>query len=70
MMINVVEALPIRAQVSLFLTLFFLWFVLLLLLVFKRFSSKPGSFGPKCESVCAVFIKSLINAFGPRLFFM
>ena len=27
-MINVVEALPIRAQVSLLLTLLFLWFVL------------------------------------------
>ena len=66
MMINVVEALPIRAQVSLLLTLFFLWFVLLLLLVVKKFSSKLGSFGPKCESVCAVFIKSFNNAFGPR----
>ena len=59
-MINVVEALPIRAQVSLLLTLFFLWFVLFLISVVKRFSSKLGSFGPKCESVCAVFIKSLI----------
>ena len=59
-MINVVEALPIRAQVSLLLTLFFLWFVLLLLSVVKRFSNKLGSLGPKCESVCAVFIKSLI----------
>ena len=61
MMINVVEALPIRAQVNLLLTLFFLWFVLLLLLVVKRFSSKLGSFGPKCDNVCAVFIKSFIN---------
>ena len=69
-MINVVEALPIRAQVSLLLTLFFLWFVLLLLLLVKKFSSKLGSFGPKCESVCAVFIKSFNNAFGQRLFFM
>ena len=69
-MINVVEALPIRAQVSLFLILLFLWFVLLSLSAVKRFSSKLGSFGPKCDNVCAVFIKSLINAFGPRLFFM
>ena len=67
-MINVVEALPIRAQVSLLLTLLFLWFVLFLILVVKKFSSKLGSFGPKCDNVCAVFIKSLINAFGPRLF--
>ena len=69
-MINVVEALPIRAQVSLLLTLFFLWFVLFLISVVKRFSSKLGSFGPKCESVCAVFIKISYNAFGPRLFLM
>ena len=69
-MINVVEALPIRAQVSLLFTLLFLWFILLLLLVVKKFSNKLGSFGPKCESICAVFIKSFNNAFGPRLFFM
>ena len=67
-MINVVEALPIRAQVSLLLTLFFLWLVLFLISVVKRFSNKLGSFGPKCDNVCAVFIKSLIKAFGPRLF--
>ena len=59
-MINVVEALPIKAQVSLLLTLLFLWFVLFWISVVKRFSSKLGSLGPKCESVCAVFIKSLI----------
>ena len=69
-MINVVEALPIRAQVSLLLTLFFLWFVLFLISVVKRFSSKLGSFGPKCDNVCAVFIKISYNAFGPRLFLM
>ena len=69
-MINVVEALPIKAQVSLLLTLLFLCFVLLSLSVAKRFSNKLGSLGPKCESVCAVFIRSLINAFGPRLFLM
>ena len=69
-MINVVEALPIKAQVSLLLTLLFLCFVLLSSSVAKRFSNKLGSLGPKCESVCAVFIRSLINAFGPRLFLM
>ena len=69
-MINVVEALPIRAQVSLLFTLLFLWLVLFLRSTVKRFSSKLGSFGPKCDSVCAVFIKSFNNAFGPRLFFM
>ena len=67
-MINVVEALPIRAQANLFLILFFLWFVLLFLSAIKRFSSRLGNLGPKCDNVCAVFIKSLINAFGPRLF--
>jgi hypothetical protein len=67
-MINVVEALPIKAQVSLLLTLLFLCFVLLFLSVVKRFSSKLGNLGPKCDNVCAVFIKSFINAFGPRLF--
>ena len=67
-MINVVEALPIKAQVSLPLTLFFLCFVLLFLSVVKRFSSKLGNLGPKCESVCAVFIKSFMSDFGPRLF--
>ena len=36
-MINVVEALPIKAQVSLLFTLPFLWFVLLLISVVKRF---------------------------------
>ena len=69
-MINAVEALPTRAQVSLLLVLLFLWFVIFWISLVKRFSSKFGSLGPKCESVCAVFIKSLINAFGPRLFFM
>ena len=58
-MINVVEALPIRAQVSLLLTLLFLWLVLFMLSVVKRLSNKLGSFGPKCDNVCAVFIKSL-----------
>ena len=67
-MINEVEALPIKTQVSLLLALKFLWFVLFWISVVKRFSNKFGSLGPKCESVCAVFIKSLINAFGPRLF--
>ena len=67
-MINVVEALPIRAQVSLLLIIIFFGVVLFLISVVKRFSSKLGSFGPKCDNVCAVFIKSLINAFGPRLF--
>jgi hypothetical protein len=69
-MINAVEALPIRAQVSLLLTLLFLSRILFLMSVVKRFSSKFGSFGPKCDNVCAVFIKSFNNAFGPRLFFM
>ena len=63
-----VEALPIKAQVSLFLTLLFLWVVSFSILAVKRFSSKLGSFGPKCDNVCAVFIKSFNNAFGPRLF--
>ena len=62
-MINVVEALPIRAQVSLLLTLFFLWFVLFLMSVVKRCSSKLGNLGPKCDNVCAVFIKSFNTAF-------
>ena len=69
-MTNVVEALPIRAQVTLLLKLFFWRFVLFLMSVANIFSNKLGSFGPKCESVCAVFIKSFNNAFGPRLFFM
>ena len=67
-MINVVEALPIRAQVSLLFSITLLWFVLFWISLVKRFSSKLGSLGPKCDNVCAVFIKSLINAFGPRLF--
>ena len=69
-MINVVEALPIRAQVSLLLTLFFLWFVLFLISVVKRFSSKLGSFGPKCDKCLCCFYQVFNNAFGPRLFLM
>ena len=69
-MTSIVKALPIRAQVTLLLTLFFWWFGLFLMSVVKRFSSQLGNLGPKCDNVCAVFIKSLINAFGPRLFFM
>ena len=69
-MISMVEELQTKAQVSLFFMLFFLWFVLFLVSIVKRFSNKLGNLGPKCDNVCAVFIKSLINAFGPRLFFM
>jgi len=69
-MINAVEALPTRAQVSLLSVLLFLWVVIFWISLVKRFSSKFGSFGPKCDNVCAVFIKSFNNAFGPRLFFM
>ena len=58
-MINVVEALPIRAQVSLLFNYSFCRFVLFLISVVKRFSSKLGSFGPKCDNVCAVFINLL-----------
>ena len=64
-MINAVEALPIIAHVSLPLKLFFLWFILFLLSVVTRFSSKFGGFGPNWANVCADCIMYFTNAFVP-----
>ena len=52
--------LPIKAQVGLLFMLLF--FVSFLVSLDNRFSNKLGNLGPKCDNVCAVFIKSFINA--------
>ena len=59
-MINVVEALPIKAQVSLLLTLLFLWFVLFSYQWLRDFPVSLVVSAQNVISVCAVFIKSLI----------